>query len=80
MQPTELRMLESLHNKSSAAGVKMLKSQEIAGAALRKQTGPRTPAVQKLINTGFKYEFLAFKAADALKAFKAKMRNKYSSV
>jgi hypothetical protein len=72
-------MLESLHKKSSAAGSKMLEAQEIAGAALR-GTEPRTPAVQRLINTGFKYEFLAFKAADALKAFKVKMRNKYSSV
>jgi hypothetical protein len=55
----------------------MLEAQAAASVAMRKEV-KRSAAVQKLINKGFKAEFMAFKVVDELKAYKEVMTKKYN--
>ncbi len=74
MSLSEHKKLEALQAKSDQLGADMLKAQAVATIAMRLG---RSKSVQTLINKGFKAEFIAFKAADLLKAFKDSMRQKY---
>jgi hypothetical protein len=80
MSPAEQKKLIALEEKSSSLGAEMEKAQAVAGAAMRKEdpSAKRSAAVQSLINKGFKAEFFAFKAGDAVRAYKETMRTKYS--
>ena len=79
MESSEQKKLAALEAKYKKTGDEMLAAQSAAGAAMRKETGPRSAAVQKLIAKGFKAEAIAFKVADELSAFKKAMLKKYVS-
>uniref|UniRef100_A0A6C0KSM6 Uncharacterized protein n=1 Tax=viral metagenome TaxID=1070528 RepID=A0A6C0KSM6_9ZZZZ len=79
---SEKNKLQSLLDKHHKTGEKMVEVQAIASMAMRKETKehpgqPWTAATQRKINQGFKYEMIAFKASDELKAYMEEMRKKY---
>jgi hypothetical protein len=82
MEPTELKKLATLQEKSDTLGKEMEEAQQKAGKAMRAENKagheekPSAP-VQRLINKGFKAEFFAFKAGDTVRDFKELMRKKY---
>ena len=80
MSPAEQKKLTALEEKSTSLGAEMEKAQSAASAAMRKENSSvkRSAAVQNLINKGFKAEFFAFKAGDAVRAYKESMRTKYA--
>jgi hypothetical protein len=72
----------TLQEKSDTLGKEMEEAQSKATKAMRAEdktgrVGKYSAPVQRLINNGFKTEFFAFKAADALRKFKEEMREKY---
>jgi hypothetical protein len=77
MSLSEKKKLDNLQEKYKKTGDEMLEAQAAASVAMRKEV-KRSAAVQKLINKGFKAEFLAFKVADELKAYKEVMTKKYN--
>lgn len=77
MAPSELKKLATLENKSADLGKEMEEAQRTASIAMRKEEGKPSLSVQRLINKGFKMEFLAFKAGDMFRDFKDTMRAKY---
>ena len=81
MSLSEHKKLATLQAKSDQLGADMVQAQAVATIAMRKEglghVGKPSSPVQSLINKGFKAEFIAFKAADLLKAFKDTMRQKY---
>ena len=83
MDSSEKKKLANLEAKYAKTGDEMLAAQHTATIAMRKEIkekgdGYRSVRVQKLIDKGFKAEFLAFKAADELAAYKKSMRNRYA--
>jgi len=83
MTPSENKKLETLEKNFTKTGDEMKEAQAAASQAMRKEmaaghVGKRSAPVQRLINKGFKAEFLAFKAADALRDYKDAMRVKYA--
>ena len=83
MTPSENKTLETLEKNFTKTGDEMKEAQAAASQAMRKEmaaghVGKRSAPVQLLINKGFKAEFLAFKAADALRDYKDAMRAKYA--
>jgi hypothetical protein len=82
MVPTEQKKLVTLQEKSDTLGKEMEEAQSKATEAMRAEdkagrVGKYSAPVQRLINNGFKVEFFAFKAGDALRNFKDAMRLKY---
>jgi hypothetical protein len=82
MALTEQKKLATLQEKSDILGEEMMTTQSVATKAMRAEdkagrVGKYSASVQRLINNGFKTEFFAFKAADALRKFKEEMREKY---
>jgi hypothetical protein len=78
MVPTEQKKLATLQEKSDTLGLEMEEAQQKASQAMRAEDKAKPSApVQRLINKGFKAEFFAFKAADAVRDFKEMMRTKY---
>ena len=78
----EDKALKNLEEKYIKTGDEMVKAQRAASVAMKnelKEKKVRTKSTQTLINKGFKAEFLAFKAADQLSAYKEQMRKKYSN-
>ena len=78
MTTAEHKKLESLEAKHEKAYEEMIKVQAMAGKAFKKTVGKPSAAVQKLIDKGFKCEFLAFKALEELTKFKEQMKKKYA--
>ena len=80
MSPAEQKKLKALEDKSAKLGEDMKRAQCLASEAMIKEDdrgAKRSAAVQSLINKGFKAEFFAFKAGDALREYKESMRTKY---
>ena len=83
MTLSEQKKLATLEKKYDTTGNEMKEAQSAAGKAMRKEmaaghVGKRSAPVQRLINKGFKAEFVAFKAADALRDYKEEMQKKYT--
>ena len=81
MSPAEQKKLTALEEKSAKLGEDMKKAQWLASDAMIKEDdrgAKRSAAVQSIINKGFKAEFFAFKAGDAVRAYKESMRTKYA--
>jgi hypothetical protein len=72
----EKKKLEELEAKSASLGDEMVMHQaEYVKAAMKDENDPR---LQKMANKGFKYEYLAFAAADKVGAYKMQLRKKYT--
>ena len=78
MTTVESKKLETFESKYKKADEEMVKVQRAATQAFRKITGKPTPAVQKLIDKGFKCEGLAYKASEELAKFKEQLIKKYT--
>ena len=83
MIASEHKKLETLEDKSTKLRDDMLKIQWAASDAMMKEedsgrVGKHSAAVQRMINKGFKAEFFAFKAGDALRSYKESMKSKYA--
>ena len=78
MTTAEVKKLETLEAKYEKADEEMVKAQRAATQAFRKTVGKPSPAVQKLIDKGFKCEALAFKASNELSKFKDQMKKKHA--
>jgi len=78
MTTAECKKLETLEAKYEKADEEMVKVQRAATQAFRKITGKPTPAVQKLIDKGFKCESATYKASEELAKFKEQLNKKYT--
>ena len=82
LEAAEQKALNGLEEKYIKTGDEMVKAQRAASVAMKnelKEKKARTKTTQKLINKGFKAEFLAFNAADELRNYKEQLRKKYSN-
>jgi hypothetical protein len=78
----EAKKLERFQDKCNKAGDKMDETQEISGAAMRKEMKERpgqawTSATQQKINKGFKWMSAYHQASDELRNYMEEMRKKY---
>ena len=78
MTTAESKKLETLEVKYKKADEEMVKVQRAATQAFRKITGKPTPAVQKLIDKGFKCEASTYKASEELAKYKEQLNKKYT--
>ena len=81
MPTAEHKKLESLQAKHEKVYEEMVKAQRAATQAFRKTVGKPSVAVQKLIDKGFKYEYLAFRPMliinEHLPPARAELLNRY---
>lgn len=85
MTKTEVSTYKKLKNDNVKTGDDMLKAQAKSVIYSRKLDKVKNPTAtqkkmdQKLINAGFKAEYVAFKKADEHRAYMNKMRQKYAA-
>lgn len=83
MTETELARYEKLQREWMKTGEEMVKAHAVSAEYSRKLDKMKNPTAaqkrkdQKLINAGFRAEYIAFKKADEYVAFKKKMEGKY---
>ena len=78
---SENKKLVTLENKRQRLLQKMLLVQGKATDAIRKEMKQglsNSAATQRLVNSGFKAEFLTMQASDSLRAFHEVLRKKYA--
>jgi hypothetical protein len=75
LTPQEAKKLKALQEKSDALGHEMVSVQaEYVKAARKNPTDSKLP---KIADKGFRYEALAFEAADRVNEFKERLLAKY---